>query len=132
MPRVSRLTTAFLLALVLTESSLAVPLGYVSGNNYLEFSEQERTVWFMGFMDGLMAEDFHSKPQVTFKDDANLDMRGEDYWLDRLWTSRCAARHPITQLKAVFEKELNDRPDTWHAPASFIARGKIYEMCKKK
>jgi len=133
MPRVTRLTTAFLLALVLTESSFAVPLGYTSGNEYLRFSEQERAIWFIGFMDGLMAEDNNSEhSRAAFKNDTDREMNTEGYWLDRLWTARCAERYPISQLKAVFEKELRDKPDAWHAPAAFIARGKIYEMCKKQ
>lgn len=133
MPRVSRLITAFLLSLILMESSFAVPLGYITGNDYWKFSEQERTVWFIGFMDGLMAEDnLSERRRAVFKSDTDREMNTEDYWLDRLWTARCAERYPISQLKAVFEKELRDKPDAWHAPAAFIARGRIYEMCKKQ
>lgn len=133
MSRVSRLITAFLLPLILMESSFAAPLGYITGNDYWKFSEQERTVWFIGFMDGLMAEDNLSESRrAVFKNDTDREMNTEGYWLDRLWTARCAERHPISQLKAVFEKELRDKPDAWHAPAAFIARGRIYEMCKKQ
>jgi len=70
------------------------------------------------------------EPAVIAKILAHLERTAPDPY--RLWTARCAARHPIAQLKAVFEKELQDKPDSWHAPAAYIARGKIYEMCKKK
>ena len=37
--------------------SLAVKLGYITGNKYQELSEADQTTWVVGVLDGIIAED---------------------------------------------------------------------------
>ena len=56
-------------------------------------------------IDGIMAES-------TFKDKSRTGS----------WLGRCIARYDFEQLKAIFEKELNNNPESWHVPAALILK----------
>ena len=95
--------------------SLAVKLGYITGNKYQELSEADQTTWVVGVLDGIIAED-------TFKrksGDASIP-----------WLSNCYdSGYELIQIKAIFEKYLKENPESWTAPAAFILRQQIYSSC---
>ncbi len=90
-----------------------IALGYVTGNKYMKLSDNERSTWLIGVLDGLMAED------LMLRD----DMKGP-------WVGRCIKGLPTSQIKAVFEKELLAKPESWHAPAAVIFRARMEQFCK--
>ena len=127
----SRAASFLILPLLFSNVVFAVPLGYITGNRYLALPENERLHWFLGVMDGLMAEDFNSESsRASRKEKVGVGAGVDTDWYDLLWTARCAERYPIEQLKAIFEKELKENPSSWHAPAAYVARQKIYQICK--
>lgn len=104
----------FTLLLFLTALPVhAVTLGYVTGNDYLKWDDNTRMGWLIGATDGIMAESFLIK-----KDDNGP------------WLGRCVDGLTKEQIKAIFEKELSDNPESWHAPAALIFRGKMQDFCK--
>lgn len=99
----------------ITSAEEGVTLGYITGNKYLDLTETERQGWVVGAMDGIMAESFYILRNTN------------DSWL-----GRCIKGLPVKQIKAIFEKELQVRPDGWHAPAAFIFRQEIKKFCDRR
>ena len=93
----------------------AIVLGYVTGNDYLKFDNENRVVWLIGVMDGIMAES-----TIIKKDDKGP------------WLGRCIDGLSKDQIKAMFEKELTQHPEGWHAPAGIIFRVKMKDFCKDR
>lgn len=104
----------FSLLLLLSINAGAVVLGYVTGNDYLKMDEATRTDWLVGVADGIMAESLFSDSQ------------------SEPWLGQCVKTHELRQLKAIFEKELSNKPESWHAPAALIFRTRIQEFCGAK
>jgi hypothetical protein len=111
----------------LSEIANAIALGYMTGNEYLKLSERERVYWFIGVIDGLAAEQLLSPK----KNSGSKNSDGKDDPSDRVWISDCISRFPIEQLHAIFEKELKETPESWHAPAALVARGEFEKMCQR-
>lgn len=103
------------LLLFASSSAHAISLGYVTGNDYLKLDENSRLSWLVGAMDGIMAES------------AMIEKDSKGPWL-----GRCINGLDTQQIKAIFEKELNNNPEGWHAPAAFIFRVKMEKYCKGK
>ena len=91
----------------------AITLGYVTGNDYMKMDNDARLAWVIGAMDGIMAESFAHK-----KDDKGP------------WLGRCVDGLTTHQIKAMFEKELGNNPEAWHAPGALVFRGKMKKICK--
>ena len=89
-----------------------ITLGYVTGNTYLTLDDNSRMGWLIGAMDGIMAEDISVKspPNGT-------------------WLGNCLDGLSKEQIKAIFEKELQTKPETWHTPAAFIFRNQLFKFC---
>jgi hypothetical protein len=92
-----------------------IGLGYVTGNTYFKMDEESRKWWFVGATDGIMAESISTK---------NNDFK------HATWLGRCIEGLSIEQIKAMFEKELKEKPEAWHAPAALIFHGKMQDFCK--
>ena len=120
-----RVLTAASLIFVLSEMANAVALGYMTGNKYQKLSEQERLYWFIGVIDGLAAEQLVSPKSSS----GSKNSDGNDNAPDSLWISECMGQFPIEQLHAIFEKELRETPESWHAPAALVARSRFEKMC---
>lgn len=103
--------TIFLFLMISLDAN-AIVLGYVTGNDYLNMSEESRKNWLVGVMDGVMAE------SIALVKDTNGP-----------WLGRCVARYEMQQLKAIFEKELSSNPEGRHAPAAIIFRSRIAAFC---
>ena len=67
-------------------------------------------------MDGIMAEDV-----VNTK-----DARGP--WLGRCINTGITAK----QVRAIFEKELDSNPESWHTPAAFVLRKRLNDFCNDR
>lgn len=95
-----------------SSGAFAATLGYVTGNTYLTLDDNSRMGWLIGAMDGIMAEDFsaNSRPNEP-------------------WLGNCINGFSKEQIKAIFEKELQAKPEAWHAPAALIFRGQLFKFC---
>jgi len=115
-----KLIISFVLVLSITATVYAdgIILGYVTGNKYLTMDEQSRKFWLIGAMDGIMAECVN--PQNNKEKDIKKNT----------WLGRCIDGLSIEQIKGMFEKELKENPEAWHAPAALILRKKMQEFCK--
>lgn len=94
-------------------SPAGVMLGYITGNDYMALSIKERQIWVIGVADGIMAEGIESAKAA-----------------EGPWLGRCLRGIPGSQLVAILEKDLRDRPDSWHAPAALVFRGTMQKFCK--
>lgn len=101
-----------ILFLLLSMNANAVILGYITGSDYVKMNSQAKSNWIVGVMDGIMAESLSSKS----------DALGP-------WLGRCVKKHDMQQLKAVFEKKLNNNPESWHIPAALVYQSTIKEFC---
>jgi hypothetical protein len=99
-------------------------LGYVTGNDYMEMDEKSRTNWLIGVMDGIMAEDLLAQVPSPSSDKKEK--------IKEPWLGRCIEGIPMSQIKAMFEKELKDNPDGWNAPAALIFKTKFNKFCEKR
>jgi hypothetical protein len=100
-----------------------VTLGYVTGNDYMKMDEKSSTNWLIGVMDGIMAEDLWCQALLSSADKKE-NIKGP-------WLGRCLKGIPISQIKAMFEKELKDNPDSWHAPAALAFNTRFKKFCEK-
>jgi hypothetical protein len=91
-------------------------LGYQTGNDYLKMDEESRKWWIVGALDGIMAEAIYTK---------NNDVK------KTTWLERCVEGISLEQIKAMFEKELKENPEGWHAPAAVILRKKCKVFVKE-
>lgn len=101
----------FLIILLLAGSVSAVSLGYVTGNDYIKMKGNDKSAWLVGAIDGIIAESISNSRETT------------------PWLSSCIAQHELNQIKAIFEKELDENPESRHAPAAFIFRKRIADFC---
>ena len=98
--------------LLVSLNANAVVLGFVTGSDYIKMKTDAQTSWVVGVMDGIMEESISQKPGAL-----------------EPWLGSCVKRHDWQQLKALFEKELNANPESWHAPAALIYRSTINKFC---
>ena len=101
----------FLAILFLASNACAISLGYVTGNDYREMTDSEKSAWLAGAVDGVIAESISANSEKS------------------PWLSVCIGSHEFQQIKAIFEKELTDNPEGWHAPAALIFRKRIKDFC---
>jgi hypothetical protein len=99
----------FLVTFLAHAQSSGITLGYLTCNDYLKLNDNDRIKWLTGAMDGIMAESTYIEK----------DPKGP-------WLGRCIDGLSIEQIKAMFEKALNENPEGWHAPAAIIFRDKMH------
>ena len=102
-----------ILLLLFTFSVNGVILGYATGNHYIKRDNNAKLGWLIGAMDGIMAESLSIEKNK-----------------DGPWLGKCIEGISTAQIQAMFEKELKDNPDSWHAPAALIFRDKMKDFCK--
>lgn len=97
---------------IVPQQSLAIVLGYLTGNDYMRLSGERRRDWLIGALDGMMAESV-----AVTKDPGGP------------WIGRCVGKMDNSQAQAIFEKEMAAKPESWHAPAAFILRASLHASC---
>jgi len=105
----------FLLLLLLTSNANAVILGFITGSDYVKMDRPSQYTWVYGAMDGIIAESIV----------ADKDALGP-------WLGKCISEYDFEQLKAIFEKELNSKPESWHVPAAIVLQSTLKEFCGNK
>ena len=98
---------ALLLALFLMHA----PASAISGNEFLALDRQARLTWTVGAVDGILTGLLLAtgeQPAMAF----------------------CFAKFDRMQTLAIFEKALQERPDMWHHPASFMFYSEFQRLCE--
>jgi hypothetical protein len=111
-----RLLVFFTLVLCVPSFTLAadyVTTGSATRSDYIKWDSNAQMTWVIGVMDGIMMEGaLASQP------------------IQQSWLGSCLANHDTAQLKAIFEKELNENPEWWHLPISMIYRSSVKPFCE--
>lgn len=96
-------------------SSDYVPVesGYLSATDWLALSENNRSLYAVGVIDGLKFSPVLANGQEN----------------TRKLTS-CTAPMTGRQIKAIAENYVNARPEKWHEPVHFMIFSSIIEACK--
>lgn len=90
---------------------ILVPSAFaLTGNEYRNLGDTERSVWVTGVADGLLTE--------------QLIRTGEQPAL-----ARCLAQYTTNQIVAIFDKHLGENPESWNHPAAFSFRFKFHGLC---
>lgn len=90
----------------------------------------EKQTWLMGAMDGIMAESIAVNGELYRAgalDPIKGTINGTGY---EAWFGNCFERYDFDQLKAVFEKKLENNPESWHVPAALTFRHTMMDFCK--
>lgn len=107
-------TAIFLLTTLPAYSEGGVVLGFITGNKYMDMNENDKVVFIVGAMDGIMVKSLE------------YDKEKKEPWL-----GTSVKGITIAQIQAVFEKELKENPEWWHAVAAMIFRSKMIKYCKE-
>lgn len=106
-----------------------VILGIIQGNDYLKLSENRKTTWIIGVMDGIMAESLeHSRLFISKNKRTGI----EEAEIEGVWLGNCLYVYHVSQIQAIFEKELLKNPEAWSAPAALIFRQRFDKYCSDK
>ena len=91
-----------------------IKTGFITANDYREFTPQQKRAYAIGFMDGLFVAPFLSAPKSELS-----------------WVENCATGMTDYQVEAIFDKYLSDNPERWHESMNSLAWFAIKEGCKK-
>ena len=95
------------------ENLVKLPVGFISGESYLQLSEGERAFYAMGVADGLQGS-----PLATGRDSPRV-----------LKIGQCIEGKTNTQLAAMTTQYLNDHPGEWDASAYEAIMAVIKQTC---
>lgn len=87
---------------------------YILINDYLESSEDEKLFYVMGLMDMLFYQKYTSNYELYYD------------------ICRTTDNMKVRQLKAIFDKYIEEHPEKWHFPASLIFNEVIMEIVYEK
>lgn len=94
---------------------VSVPVGYVTGVDYREFSKSERMFYLIGTVDGFVAAAlFDGKDAVT------------------LWLNQCIKGVTSVQLTAIVDTFLDSHPERWDQGMNILAYGALLHACDKR
>ena len=86
--------------------------GFVTGNIYRKMSSTDREAYAAGMIDGLLGAALFRAP------------RAETQWL-----IDCTVGMELEQVVAIFEKDLESRPEHWHEPGNFLFLNAFVRAC---
>jgi hypothetical protein len=90
--------------------AIAAPAHAVTGNEYRTFSSVERLAWILGMVDGMLT----AQVILTNKKPPLAD---------------CLAKFQPQQIRAMFEKALDNEPQLWHFPAGYAFHSAFQKYC---
>lgn len=96
------------------EKEQIIILAFVSGNHYLEYTEINKLIYTKGLMDMLFCRTYVFDPELY----SNLEETIKDM--------------TAGQIKAIFDKYLEEHPEEWHSGAASIFHSAITEIAGVK
>jgi hypothetical protein len=107
-----------------------ITLAIINGTGYRSMSPDVQKTWFIGVLDGIMAESVGVSIELfqagKLADKMTPETMRTEY---ALWMGQCIDRYSIEQFQALFNKRLEQKPEVWHAPAAFTVRQTVIEFC---
>ena len=97
---------------ILASDTVIIHGGQYTGNAYFNLSDYDRQIYIQGIVDGVRASELF---------DANSSVVHE--------FSDCMKNKPPSQLQAVIEKALRERPDLWHLSVNGSVLISLKKMC---
>ena len=94
---------ALIVTLFLSSASVAES---ISGNQFLDLTENQKGWYFLGVLDAI------KQTRDTYFEAS--DLRENEF--DRIWES-CISGRPVRQHLAIVESWLRNNPNRWHEPA---------------
>ena len=108
-----------------------ITLAIVDGTNYRSMSPDAQRTWFIGVLDGIMAEAASVSGELfragKLADKMTPETMHTQY---AVWMGKCIDRYSVEQFHALFNKRLEQKPEVWHAPAALTVRNTVIELCK--
>ncbi len=97
------------------EREFMVPKGFLTGQAYLERSQNERTAYVMGVVDG-----FAFSPALLGSSECAGALQ------------RCLVGRNNVQLTAIVDKHIRDNPANWHWQANAMIHSALFAQCLKE
>ena len=88
--------------------------GFVSGNEFIEYTENQKLGYIMGVFDGLMISPVFCK------------LKDENY--KQLY--KCTKNMTNTQIKAIVKKYMEENPSRWDNPMNSLIVEALFEACE--
>jgi hypothetical protein len=92
------------------DATVIVKTGFISGNEFRDFSPRLKRAYAMGFMDGVLMSPAFGAPKARLS-----------------WLESCVTGMTDEQVSAIFSKFLEDNPARWHEPNEWAGMG-----CRKR
>ena len=93
-----------ILSFLFANTSLAMTLGFITVNKYLDMSEIEQTIVVAGIMDGIIAQDFFI---LNSTDLTHSNQDPEDTSMPFPWLSNCLkSGFEFEQIKAILDDKV--------------------------
>lgn len=96
----------------IADDSVTIHNGYITGQQYLNSTDSERSYYVIGLVDGLLLSPFFDASQSRIS-----------------FLAKCLEKVTSSQLDAILTKKLNEQPEIWHQPAHTIMYKALYKMC---
>lgn len=115
-----KLITTFTILLILcalsasAEEFIEIHDGFLTGNDYLKKTQQERSFYAMGIIDGMFLSPLFGASKNNL-----------------LWLERCVEGMGNYQMEAIISKYLENHPGEWHHNLHTITFRAMKEACQK-
>ena len=92
---------------------MLIKSGFIDGNEYRDFSGDEKRVYLMGLMDGSFLAPVYGAPKARIE-----------------WLERCVTGMTDAQLVAIIDKFLQANPARWHNDMHTLVYSAMLEACR--
>lgn len=94
------------------QSMVFVPQGFVTGNQYRQLPIRERLAYTTGLIDGLLLSPAFGAPRSH-----------------TAWIGECIHGMQNPQIQAMFDRQLEAKPEQWHGGANIIMKDALLNRC---
>lgn len=102
-----------LITLADPKEPVEIKSGFITGNDYRDFSPLQKRTYAAGIIDGIFLAPFFSAPKSELS-----------------WIENCATGMTDSQVAAIFDKYLRDNPARWQESMHVLAWIAIKDGCK--
>ena len=116
-----------ILSFLFANTSLAMTLGVITVNKYLDMSEIEQTIVVAGIVDGIIAQDFFMLNSIDL---THPNQHPEDTGMSFPWLTNCIkSGFTLDQMKAILDKFIKENPEQWNVTVAVLLLKTTYESC---
>ena len=96
-----------------SSEALEIKTGFITGNDYRDFSVREQRIYAIGLIDGMLLGPFFGAEKQSLG-----------------WLERCATNMNDEQVAAIFGKYLEENPTRWHQSMHTLGWFAMKEACE--